>query len=117
MAKNEKMKLKIDNDDENLKNEEIKISKKIKMQTKKESRIPYRERRKLVLEQLTKPNNPSYSNFSNNNIKLFDIEKIREAKEKYIQREIEKIKDSKMTYDEKRLKVLNKLFFSDEFKL
>ena len=117
MAKNEKMKLKIDNDDENLKNEEIKISKKIKMQTKKESRIPYRERRKLVLEQLNKPNNPSYSNFSNNNIKLFDIEKIREAKEKYIQREIEKIKDSKMTYDEKRLKVLNKLFFSDEFKL
>ena len=117
MAKNEKMKLKIDNDDENLKNEEIEISKKIKMQTKKESRFPYRERRKLVLEQLTKPNNPNYSNFSNNNIKLFDIEKIREAKEKYIQREIEKIKDSKMTYDEKRLKVLNKLFFSDEFKL
>ena len=48
------MKLKIDNDDENLKNEEIKISQKIKMQTKKESRIPYRERRKLVLEQLNK---------------------------------------------------------------
>ena len=42
----------------------------------------------------------------NNDIILFDIDKIREEKEKFIQRELEKLKDSKMTDYEKRLKIL-----------
>ena len=116
MALNEKMKNKKEEDYEDLIKIEVEIAKIIELQTKKESRLPYRKRRELALKQLNKINVNEYLNLMNNDIILFDIDKIREEKEKFIQRELEKLKDSKMTDYEKRLKILNELNSSDEFK-
>ena len=51
----------------------------------------------------------------NNNIILFDLGKIREEKENFLEQKISKIFDEKMTYHEKRLKILDELNSSDAF--
>ena len=60
------------------------------MQTGEESRLPYRERRKLALKQLNKQDIKDYMDFTNDNIILFDIETIRKEKEDLIEEKIKK---------------------------
>ena len=49
---------------------ENEIDKIIEMQTREESRLPFRERRKLALKQLNKQDIKDYMDFTNNNIIL-----------------------------------------------
>ena len=70
---------------------ENEIDKIIEMQTREESRLPYRERRKLALKQLNKQDIKDYMDFTNDNIILFDIETIRKEKEDLIDEKIKKI--------------------------
>ena len=115
MNKSENFKCKNEDNIEDLIRREIEIDKIIKMQTRTESRLPYRERRKLALKQLNKSEPKKDLDIINNNIILFDLEKIREEKENFLEQKISKIFDEKMTYHEKRLKILDELNSSDEF--
>ena len=115
MNKSENFKCKNEDIIEDLIRREIEIDKIIKMQTRTESRLPYRERRKLALKQLNKSEPKKDLDIINNNIILFDLEKIREEKENFLEQKISKIFDEKMTYHEKRLKILDELNSSDEF--
>ena len=115
MNKSENFKCKNEDNIEDLIRREIEIDKIIKMQTRTESRLPYRERRKLALKQLNKSEPKKDLDIINNNIILFDLGKIREEKENFLEQKISKIFDEKMTYHEKRLKILDELNSSDEF--
>ena len=115
MNKSENFKCKNEDNIEDLIRREIEIDKIIKMQTRTESRLPYRERRILALKQLNKSEPKKDLDIINNNIILFDLEKIREEKENFLEQKISKIFDEKMTYHEKRLKILDELNSSDEF--
>ena len=115
MNKSENFKCKNEDIIEDLIRREIEIDKIIKMQTRTESRLPYRERRKLALKQLNKSEPKKDLDIINNNIILFDLGKIREEKENFLEQKISKIVDEKMTYHEKRLKILDELNSSDEF--
>ena len=115
MNKSENFKCKNEDNIEDLIRREIEIDKIIKMQTRTESRLPYRERRKLALKQLNKSEPKKDLDIINNNIILFDLGKIREEKENFLEQKISKIIDEKMTYHEKRLKILDELNSSDEF--
>ena len=115
MNKSENFKCKNEDNIEDLIRREIEIDKIIKMQTRTESRLTYRERRKLALKQLNKSEPKKDLDIINNNIILFDLEKIREEKENFLEQKISKIFDEKMTYHEKRLKILDELNSSDEF--
>ena len=115
MNKSENFKCKNEDNIEDLIRREIEIDKIIKMQTRTESRLPYRERRKLALKQLNKSEPKKDLDIINNNIILFDLGKIREEKENFLEQKISKIVDEKMTYHEKRLKILDELNSSDEF--
>ena len=115
MNKSENFKCKNEDNIEDLIRREIEIDKIIKMQTRTESRLPYRERRKLALKQLNKSEPKKDLDIINNNIILFDLEKIREEKENFLEQKISKIFDEKMTYHEKRLKILDELNSSDAF--
>ena len=94
---------------------EKEISRIIKTQSKADSKKPYSERRKLALEKINKNNYSDCLDLLNSNIILFDLEKIRQAKENLIEDRIKKITDEKMTANEKRLKVLDELNSSNEF--
>jgi hypothetical protein len=89
------------------------------MQTREESRLPYRERRKLALKQLNKQDIEDYMDFTNNNIILFDVEKIRKEKEDLIEEEIKKRMFERNLNEEMleeiRLEVLDSLNSSDEY--
>jgi len=115
MNKSENFKCKNEDNIEDLIRREIEIDKIIKMQTRTESRLPYRERRKLALKQLNKSEPKKDLDIINNNIILFDLGKIREEKENFLEQKISKIFDEKMTYHEKRLKILDELNSSDAF--
>ena len=115
MNKSENFKCKNEDIIEDLIRREIEIDKIIKMQTRTESRLPYRERRKLALKQLNKSEPKKDLDIINNNIILFDLGKIREEKENFLEQKISKIVDEKMTYHEKRLKILDELNSSYEF--
>ena len=115
MNKTENFKCNNEDNIEDLIRREIEIDKIIKMQTRTESRLPYRERRKLALKQLNKSEPKKDLDIINNNIILFDLGKIREEKENFLEQKISKIFDEKMTYHEKRLKILDELNSSDEF--
>ena len=69
--KNKLLDIKIKN--KNINDKELEIAKIIKIQTKKESRLPYRKRRELALKQLNETNVNEYLNLMNNDIILFDI--------------------------------------------
>ena len=94
---------------------EQEISRIIKNQSKADSKKPYSERRKLALEKINKNNYSDCLDLLNSNIILFDLEKIRQAKENFLEDRIKKIADEKMTSNEKRLKVLDELNSSNEF--
>jgi len=115
MNKSENFKCKNEDNIEDSIRREIEIDKIIKMQTRTESRLPYRERRKLALKQLNKSEPKKDLDIINNNIILFDLGKIREEKENFLEQKISKIFDEKMTYHEKRLKILDELNSSDAF--
>ena len=115
MNKTENFKCNNEDNNEDLIRREIEIDKIIKMQTRTESRLPYRERRKLALKQLNKSEPKKDLDIINNNIILFDLGKIREEKENFLEQKISKIFDEKMTYHEKRLKILDELNSSDAF--
>ena len=98
---------------------ENEIDKIIEMQTREESRLPYRERRKFALKQLNKQDIKDYMDFTNNNIILFDVEKIRKEKEDLIEEEIKKRMFERNLNEEMlediRLEVLDSLNSSDEY--
>ena len=115
MNKTENFKCNNEDNNEDLIRREMEIDNIIKNQTRTESRLPYRERRKLALKQLNKSEPKKDLDIINNNIILFDLGKIREEKENFLEQKISKIFDEKMTYHEKRLKILDELNSSDEF--
>ena len=85
---------------------EQEIDKKIKTLPTEKSKLTYLEQRKLALTLMGK-SDKDYLDLQNSRIILFDVEKIREAKKKYIEEEMSKIKDKNMTEEQKKLKVLN----------
>ena len=85
---------------------EQEIDKKIKTLPKEKSKLTYLEQRKLALTLMGK-SDKDYLDLQNSRIILFDVEKIREARKKYIEEEMSKIKDKNMTEEQKKLKVLN----------
>ena len=115
MKKRENCKSNIKDDNEDIIRREMEIIKIIKMQTKAESRLPYRERRKLALKKLNKPESNKDLDISKSNIILFNLDKIRKAKDNFFEQKISKINDEKMTVFEKRLKILDELNSSYEF--
>ena len=115
MNKTENFKCNNEDNIEDLIRREMEIDNIIKNQTRTESRLPYRERRKLALKQLNKSEPKKDLDIINNNIILFDLGKIREEKENFLEQKISKIFDEKMTYHEKRLKILDELNSSDAF--
>ena len=115
MKKRENCKSNIKDDNEDIISREMEIIKIIKMQTKAESRLPYRERRKLALKKLNKSESNKDLDISKSNIILFNLDKIREAKDNFFEQKISKINDEKMTVFEKRLKILDELNSSYEF--
>ena len=115
MNKTENFKCNNEDNIEDLIRREMEIDNIIKNQTRNESRLPYRERRKLALKQLNKSEPKKDLDIINNNIILFDLGKIREEKENFLEQKISKIFDEKMTYHEKRLKILDELNSSDAF--
>ena len=115
MKKRENFKCNIKDYNEDIISLEIEIIKIIRMQTKAESRLPYRERRKLALKKLNKSETKKDLDISQSNIILFNLDKIREAKDNFFEQKISKINDEKMTVFEKRLKILDELNSSYEF--
>ena len=115
MKKRENFKCNIKDYNEDIISLEIEIIKIIRMQTKAESRLPYRERRKLALKKLNKSETKKDLDISQSNIILFNLDKIREEKDNFIEQKISKINDEKMTVFEKRLKILDELNSSYEF--
>ena len=95
---------------------EQEIDKKIKTLPKEKSKLTYLEQRKLALTLMGK-SDKDYLDLQNSRIILFDVEKIREAKKKYIEEEMSKIKDKNMTEEQKKLKVLNDMNSSRSFEI
>ena len=95
---------------------EQEIDKKIKTLPKEQSKLTYLEQRKLALTLMGK-SDKDYLDLQNSRIILFDVEKIREARKKYIEEEMSKIKDKNMTEEQKKLKVLNDMNSSRSFEI
>ena len=95
---------------------EQEIDKMIKTLPKEKSKLTYLEQRKLALTLMGK-SDKDYLDLQNSRIILFDVEKIREAKKKYIEEEMSKIKDKNMTEEQKKLKVLNDMNSSSTFEI
>ena len=95
---------------------EQEIDKKIKTLPTEKSKLTYLEQRKLALTLMGK-SDKDYLDLQNSRIILFDVEKIREAKKKYIEEEMSKIKDKNMTEEQKKLKVLNDMNSSSTFEI
>lgn len=95
---------------------EQEIDKMIKTLPKEKSKLTYLEQRKLALTLMGK-SDKDYLDLQNSRIILFDVEKIREAKKKYIEEEMSKIKDKNMTEEQKKLKVLNDINSSRSFEI
>ena len=115
MKKRENFKCNIKDYNEDIISREMEIIKIIKMQTKAESRLPYRERRKLALKKLNKSESNKDLDISKSNIILFNLDKIRKSKDNFFEQKISKINDEKMTVFEKGLKILDELNSSYEF--
>lgn len=95
---------------------EQEIDKMIKTLPKEKSKLTYLEQRKLALTLMGK-SDKDYLDLQNSRIILFDVEKIREARKKYIEEEMSKIKDKNMTEEQKKLKVLNDMNSSRSFEI
>ena len=74
--------------------------------------LSYSERRKIALENL---NFQESLDLQNSTIIIFNIEKIRKAREDFIETEINKITDINLNYEEKLFKVLNDLNSSESY--
>ena len=74
--------------------------------------LSYSERRKIALENL---NFQESLDLQNSTIIIFNIEKIRKAREDFIETEINKIADINLNYEEKLFKVLNDLNSSESY--
>ena len=72
--------------------------------------LSYSERRKIALENLKFQES---LDLQNSTIIIFNIEKIRKAREDFIETEINKIADINLNYEEKLFKVLNDLNSSE----
>ena len=95
------------------------IDKKIKKLPRRFIDLTYSEKRKVVIEEMNKSskviNIVECLDLQNNTMKLFDISKIRKARDDDIEKKISEIKDETMTHEEKLLKVLNELNTSESF--
>ena len=100
---------------------EEEINKRIKKLPRKFINLSYSEKRKIVLEEMnitSKVNDiVECIDLQNNTMILFDIPKIRKARDEYIEKLISEIKDEAMTYEDKLLKVLNELNSSESFEI
>lgn len=98
---------------------EKEIDKRIKKLPRRFIDLTYSEKRKVVIEEMNKTskviNIVECLDLQNNTMKLFDISKIRKARDDDIEKKISEIKDETMTYEEKLLKVLNELNSSESF--
>lgn len=95
---------------------EEEIDREIKKLPREQSKLSYNQKRKLALKQLYKKEDiKEYLDLQNSTIILFNIEKIRREREKYIEKKISEIKDKKLTYIEKKLKVLRELNSSESY--
>ena len=74
--------------------------------------LSYSDRRKIALENL---NFQESLDLQNSTIIIFNIEKIRKAREDFIETEINKIADINLNYEEKLFKVLNDLNSSESY--
>jgi len=97
---------------------EVEISKRIKKLPRIFINLPYDEKRKIILEEMNIPSKVNNIfeclDLQNNTMILFDIPKIRKARDDYIEKLISEIKDETMTHEDKLLKVLNDLNTSDK---
>ena len=104
------------------------IDRRIKLLPKCRRNLSYREKRALVIRYMENEykaknqkefsenlNIPECLDLQNNTIILFDIPKIRKARETELEQKISLINDINLTYEEKRLKVLNELNSSETF--
>ena len=98
---------------------EKEIDKRIKKLPRRFIDLTYSEKRKVVIEEMNKSskviNIVECLDLQNNTIILFDIPKIRKARETELEQKISLINDINLTYEEKRLKVLNELNSSETF--
>ena len=104
------------------------IDRRIKLLPRCHRNLSYREKRALVIRYMENEyeaknqkefsenlNIPECLDLQNNTIILFDIPKIRKAREAELEQKISLINDINLTYEEKRLKVLNELNSSETF--
>ena len=97
---------------------EEEIDKEIKKLPRIKSNLPYIVQRQLALKQMNKNSDIviiECLDLQNNQIKLFNIAEIRNAREKYLNEEIAKIDDPKLTRNKKLLKVLNNINSSETY--
>ena len=93
---------------------ELEIDKIIKSLPKDQSRKSYTEKRKIALKQL---NLQESLDLQNSTIIIFNIGKIRKAKENSIEKKILAIPDTNLNYEEKLFKVLNDLNSSESYEI
>ena len=92
---------------------ESEIMKRIKLLPKSKADLPYREKRRLVIEEMNKkaqrPIKDVQIDLQNNTIIFIDIPKILEFRDNIIEKKILEINDDTLTYEQKLLKVLKEL--------
>ena len=92
---------------------ESEIMKRIKLLPKSKADLPYREKRRLVIEEMNKkdhrPIKDVQIDLQNNTIIFIDIPKILEFRDNIIEKKILEINDDSLTYEQKLLKVLKEL--------
>ena len=93
---------------------ELEIDKIIKSLPKDQSRKSYSEKRKIALKQL---NLQESLDLQNSKIIIFNIGKIRKARENCIEKKILAIPDTNLNYEEKLFKVLNDLNSSESYEI
>lgn len=93
---------------------ELEIDKIIKSLPKDQSRKSYTEKRKIALKQL---NLQESLDLQNSTIIIFNIGKIRKARENSIEKKILEIPDTNLNYEEKLFKVLNDLNSSESYEI
>ena len=93
---------------------ELEIDKIIKSLPKDQSRKSYTEKRKIALKQL---NLQESLDLQNSTIIIFNIGKIRKAREDSIEKKILAIPDTNLNYEEKLFKVLNDLNSSESYEI
>jgi len=112
----------------NEKNIQDEIKRRIKLLKGVYSRLSYGDKRTLVINNMKKEyeeknqkvlseslNITECLDLQNNTIILFDIAQIRKAREAALEQKISLIVDTNLTYEEKRLQVLNELNSSETF--